>query len=174
MAIAVPLSRFTSRVGGGSAFYVRPLHTLMTHDRSIPTPLSVVSYFFLLMGISAAVEILVGLARGSFHFDLAILGFWIFFGLRRYSPGWRTCTLVFIWSGLITLPIGVVLLLSVSVLSGQGGEVVIFGQRYEHISAIWICIPLALFFAFDLWMYRVLTRPNIRGMFYDESQTPAA
>ena len=25
MALAVPLSRFTSRVGGGSAFYVRPL-----------------------------------------------------------------------------------------------------------------------------------------------------
>ena len=29
MALAVPLSRFTSRVGGGSAFIVRPLHTLM-------------------------------------------------------------------------------------------------------------------------------------------------
>src|ERR1035437_2422741 len=28
LALAVPLSRFTSRVGGGSAFYVRPLHTL--------------------------------------------------------------------------------------------------------------------------------------------------
>ena len=25
MALSVPLSRFTSRVGGGSAFYVRPL-----------------------------------------------------------------------------------------------------------------------------------------------------
>jgi S1-C subfamily serine protease len=29
LALSVPLSRFTSRVGGGSAFYVRPLHTLM-------------------------------------------------------------------------------------------------------------------------------------------------
>jgi len=29
LALAVPLSRFTSRVGGGSAFFVRPLHTLM-------------------------------------------------------------------------------------------------------------------------------------------------
>jgi hypothetical protein len=27
LALAVPLSRFTSRVGGGSAFYVRPLRT---------------------------------------------------------------------------------------------------------------------------------------------------
>ena len=29
MALAVPLSRFTSRVGGGSTFFVRPLHTFM-------------------------------------------------------------------------------------------------------------------------------------------------
>ena len=29
MALAVPLSRFTSRVGGGSAFYVRPTYTIM-------------------------------------------------------------------------------------------------------------------------------------------------
>ena len=29
MALAVPLSRFTSRVGGGSAFFVRPLHIIM-------------------------------------------------------------------------------------------------------------------------------------------------
>ena len=31
MALAVPLSRFTSRVGGGSAFYVRHHYTLMKH-----------------------------------------------------------------------------------------------------------------------------------------------
>jgi len=29
LALAVPLSRFTPRVGGGSAFFVRPLHTFM-------------------------------------------------------------------------------------------------------------------------------------------------
>jgi len=28
LALAVPLSRFTSQVGGGSAFYVRPLPRL--------------------------------------------------------------------------------------------------------------------------------------------------
>src|SRR5664279_4615333 len=28
LALAVPLSRFTSQVGGGSAFYVRPLRTM--------------------------------------------------------------------------------------------------------------------------------------------------
>ena len=32
MALAVPLSRFTSRVGGGSAFFVRPLRHAMSND----------------------------------------------------------------------------------------------------------------------------------------------
>ena len=37
MVIAVPLSRFTLRVGGGSAFYVRPLrtHEEITNHRGI-------------------------------------------------------------------------------------------------------------------------------------------
>jgi hypothetical protein len=170
LALSVPLSRFTSRVGGGSAFYVRPLHTLMTQDRTIPTPLSVVSYVFLLTGILAAVEIIVGLTRGAFHLNLAILGFWIFFGLRRYSPGWRTCALVFIWIGMIVPSLMFVLLLSL----GRLGSVTIFGQRHDGVSPFWILIPVALFFALEFWMYRVLTRPDIRRMFYDVSQTPAA
>ena len=32
MALAVPLSRFTSRVGGGSAFFVRRHYTFMTSE----------------------------------------------------------------------------------------------------------------------------------------------
>ena len=39
MALSVPLSRLTSRVGGGSAFYVRPLHAMNTavefHDSTV-------------------------------------------------------------------------------------------------------------------------------------------
>ena len=35
MALAVPLSRFTSRVGGGSAFYVRPLVRMKKRVRII-------------------------------------------------------------------------------------------------------------------------------------------
>ena len=33
MALAVPLSRFTSRVGGGSAFFVRPIRDDMNFKR---------------------------------------------------------------------------------------------------------------------------------------------
>ena len=48
MALAVPLSRFTSQVGGGSAFYVRPHHTSMTAVLLLP---------FIVLGIGIALLI---------------------------------------------------------------------------------------------------------------------
>ena len=37
MALAVPLSRFASRVGGGSAFYVRPREVAMNYRVTCPS-----------------------------------------------------------------------------------------------------------------------------------------
>ncbi len=81
--------------------------TFMT-QRNIPTPLSVVSYLFLLMGIMSVAEIIGELTSGSFRFDFGVLGIGIFFGLRRYSAGWRRCALWFIWLGMIGLAVAFV------------------------------------------------------------------
>ena len=43
MALSVPLSRFTSRVGGGSAFFVRRL-TVITHKIMKPEPQTLAEY----------------------------------------------------------------------------------------------------------------------------------
>ncbi len=48
MALAVPLSRFTSRVGGGSAFYVRQHYTFM--KKLIPY---ILAYLIVAIGTSA-------------------------------------------------------------------------------------------------------------------------
>ena len=142
----------------------------MTQERNLPTPLTVVSYLFLLMGIMSAIEIIGELTRGAFRFDPGILGIWIFFGLRRCSPGWRTCALVFIWLGMIVLAMAFVY-----GFFGSGSTFIkIFGQHYADIPVIWVSAVAAVFFPLEFWMYRVLTRPHIRILFYDESQTPAA
>ena len=52
LALSVPLSRFTSRVGGGSAFYVRPLDTLHTMKKHIS--LLLVAVISLMLGCSKA------------------------------------------------------------------------------------------------------------------------
>ena len=48
MALSVPLSRFTQRVGGGSAFFVRPHDTSMTSVFILP---------FIVLGIGIALLI---------------------------------------------------------------------------------------------------------------------
>ena len=142
----------------------------MTANRQIPTALSVVSWLFLLSGIAAVIHILVQLSKGSVFFDFDVLGLWIFFGLRRFSPGWRTCALFFIWVGLIALPF-----LFVYGFVGEGPAYLnVFGQRYGDVPMISLSIVAALLFLLELWMYRVLTRPDTRQLFYSEVQSPLA
>src|SRR5665647_1262905 len=93
LALAVPLSRFTSRVGGGSAFYVRPHYTLMkTHklvSRVILTCGALVSGYATLAflvwlypsAIGAKGVPLQGVTIQGFHLDrtgmlLVSRGFW--------------------------------------------------------------------------------------------------
>jgi hypothetical protein len=127
----------------------------MTDRHEIPTALSVASYVFLGLAIVAVAEMIYHLLSGSLSFQFNILGFWIYFGLRRYSAGWRTCALVLIWIQLIVLPI--MLVFSVSDA----------GPSLDAVADIAL-------FLLELWLYRVLTRPDIRYLFYDQSQLPAA
>jgi len=127
----------------------------MLLNRAIPTALSVASYIFLVLAIVAAAEMIFCLLSGSLRLQFNVLGFWIYFGLRRYSTGWRTCALVLIWIQLIVLPI-------MFVFSVSNG-----GPGLDAAADI-------AWFLLGLWLYRVLTRPDIRSLFYDKSQLPAA
>jgi hypothetical protein len=126
----------------------------MTNKRQIPSELSKVSVVFLVLAFIAVIDMVCGAMSGSFRFDFNILGFWIYFGLRRFSTGWRTCALVFIWISLIATPI-----------------IFVFGLTGGFI--LWPFVAVAIFWL-AFWMYRVLTRPGIRSLFYDELQIPAA
>jgi hypothetical protein len=142
----------------------------MTNTRQIPTALSVVSYLFFAMGILALVDMIGSAFRGSFNLDFNLLGLWICAGLRRYSLGWRTCALVFVWLDMIALAFCLVY-----GFVGRGPAFIkIFGQHYADIPVIWVSVTAMIFSPLVFWMYRVLTRPNIRVLFYDDSQKPAA
>lgn len=127
----------------------------MTNRSQIPASLSAVSSIFLILAVIAVTQMVYYFMGASFRFELNILGFWIYFGLRRFSAGWRTCALVLIWMQLIVLPIMFVF----SILNGR--------------SLLHPLVDTTLF-ALEFWMYRVLTTPVIRSMFYDESPIQAA
>ena len=89
------------------------------------------------------------------NFQFYVLGFGIYFGLRRFSTGWRTCALVLIWIQLIVIPV-----------------IFVFGAS-ARVPAFYAAGCLA-WYLLQLWLYRVLTRPDIRNLFYDQPQPPTA
>lgn len=125
----------------------------MTNKRQLPNELAAVSVVFLVLAFIAVIEMGFGVMSGSIRLEFNVLGFWIYFGLRRFSVGWRTCALVLIWIELIAMPVAV-----------------FFSIRGEIL--FWSVFNLAIF-CLNLWLYRVLTRPNIRGLFYDDANTTA-
>ena len=69
MALAVPLSRFTQRVGGGSAFFVRPLRTFMT-KRTIGALFCCLAVVLFLARYAIALRYAGDHERGSYGSDL--------------------------------------------------------------------------------------------------------
>jgi hypothetical protein len=141
----------------------------MTSGRQIPTALSVVSYLFLITGVLSVIEIVFSATRGAIHPNFLFLGLWIFAGLRRYSRGWRTCALVFIWISLISLTV------FIGIILFDGGA--LWQRPSDHklveLPLVWSLMIVVPFFILEMWQYRVLTRPDIRSLFYGESQTAA-
>ena len=146
----------------------------MTSGRQIPTSLSVVAYLFLVMAALSVIDIAVSASRGHIHPNFGFLGLWICGGLRRYSRPWRICGLVFLWLGLISC--GCLIAVFLSCMVFNAAHVIQFGftdLKNSEADFIWPLAASALFFVLQLWQYRVLTRPNIRSLFYGETQTSA-
>src|ERR1017187_858543 len=77
LALAVPLSRFTSRVGGGSAFYVRPLRA---HEELEA------SFIYIGLGDFVAYCMACGVGRCEGHVS------------RLGRARWRSFSPIYLWS----------------------------------------------------------------------------
>jgi hypothetical protein len=136
-------------------------------EHEIPVSLAILSYvFFVPAGICfAAIGFisLMFLFTGGFppgQIMLMCLGFGVFGmfwlllsrGIRRCSRGWRTCALVITWWQFASLAYCLVQCFFTQRIPDQQ-------KPAEFFTGI------ALSFAFQLWQYRVLTRPDVRDLF---------
>jgi hypothetical protein len=133
----------------------------MDNSKPIPTSLKIVAALFLLGGICSAIEVLVSLLHGHISINFGVLGLFIGPGLLRLSPGWRTCALVFLWLGMIVVPIAAVLFMTAS----GPAEFTLFGQKVGPAPKGLGVVIAALAFGLAVWQYRVLTRPDVRRLF---------
>ncbi|WP_146132083.1 hypothetical protein [Pleurocapsa sp. CCALA 161] len=134
------------------------------NERTIPMALNIVAIVYLLSGIIAVFNIIFHLSRSSLYLDFNVLGFPIFFGLRSFSPGWRTCALVSTWLNLLFTPV-------IAVIAVKSHAIFVTFEVFgAYISPLWVTDFSIVFsivsFIYALWEYRVLTRPDIRALFY--------
>ena len=135
----------------------------------IPTALRVVALMHLVFGLLSVAGILVQLTRGQINLDFGVLGIPIYFGLMRFSNGWRTCALVFTWFGMIMAPI--IFILGIALRMPAYFQ--IFGIPLGSVSPIWISVAVVPGFLLSLWQYSVLTRDDIRSLFHNPVTTTA-
>ena len=137
-------------------------------NRQIPTSLRVVAILLILGGVLDAIYAIDGIlfpdTRGQIErIGPALSGaLYLLTGLRLWAlrPRWRTCALVVCWLGMIANPLTAVRLTS------ETGPVVVeqFGQTLINSREPLLGVVLVLFLL-SLWMYRTLTRPDVRALF---------
>lgn len=132
-----------------------------TGPPAIPSALKIVAWLFIIGGILAVIEVMVALTQNRISINFGVLGLFIGPGLLKLRRGWRTCALVFLWIGLIIFPIIFLLGLSGTV----PGYFEVFGVKVARIPSWWVSVGVIPFFLLVLWIYRVLTRPEIRALF---------
>jgi len=133
----------------------------MDENRQIPASLKAVAILFILGGIYSAIEVVVSLMHSHININFGVLGLFIGLGLLRFSRGWRTCALVFLWIAMIGIPIIAILMLGYS----QPLDFKVFGQTVGHVSKEFGLAIAVILFLLSFWQYRVLTRPDVRTLF---------
>jgi hypothetical protein len=105
--------------------------------------------------------VIICLTQGTIFLNIGVLGLFIGIGLLRFSRGWRTCALAFLWIALIGLPLA-----ALAFLFLEGAvDYTLFGRRMGEAPRVVGVTLAAALFALALWQYRVLTRPDIRKVF---------
>ena len=127
----------------------------------MPRALRIVAVIQLLYGVSAALSAVVLLLQSHISLNASVLGIPIYYGLLRFSSGWRTCALVLLWFGMLSTPV----LILMGLMAETPAHLRVFGMSVAAVSPLWFAVASILGFMLDVWQYRVLTRPAIRALF---------
>ncbi len=128
---------------------------------SIPQPLKIVAWLFIISGILAAIDVVFALLTSHVSINLGVLGIFIGQGLLRLNPRSLVWAMLFTWLGLIFTPIITVLFLFTP------GNLTVFGLNAGQAPPGFGFILGVAIFALIYWQYTVLTNPEIRQLFAD-------
>lgn len=130
-----------------------------------PTSLRVVAGLFVFSGVCAVIEVIVSLLHSHINLNFTVLCLWIGPGLLRHNRTWRTWALVFLWIGLIAIPVFCIIALERGALDFK-----LLGVPIGQVPTALGLAVAVVFFLVTLWEYKVLTRPDIRQLFERNSE----
>lgn len=127
--------------------------------RKLPRPgaLAVLCVLAMAYGLYSLAKVLLKLPS-VVSLDLGLLGIPAAVGLWHFSRGWRTFTLAMLWLSFIITPLSIWMTCAST------------GNPTGKLSVVIWLVSQGLVF---LWMYRVLTRPEVRARFYLSLDTTA-
>lgn len=130
-----------------------------------PTALRAVAGLFVFEGVCSAIEVVVSLLHSHISLNFGVLALCIGPGLLRHDRTWRTWALVFLWIGLIGIPLFCLIALRQNTV-----DLDLFGVQVAKIPAV-VGLTFAIaIFLLTFWQYRVLTRPDIKALFEESSE----
>jgi hypothetical protein len=141
----------------------------------IPLALRVVAILFLLSGLGSLISMIVGALHKNIMLDFGLINIFVYFGLMRFSQGWRKCALVFTWLGIFLSPVVAIIVLFTAAHSNIPQPNIhitsnfnIFGFSFFNTSPVIVFIAVVIYFMLCLWKLSVLNRPDIRVLFNQE------
>jgi len=127
----------------------------------VPVSLKVVAGLFIISGCFKLIEMITALSQRELNLDFGILNLFIGIGLLKLRAAWRIIALIVIGITLLTIPIG----LSIMMFSDAQARFAWFGQEMGYMSKYYILGIGLIIYAFIIWEYRVLNRPDVKALF---------
>jgi len=130
---------------------------------ALPWALMLVAALFILPGCLAAFGIAQGVPRHNYNVNFGVLTIAIGVGLLRRRRWWRLMALAWLW---MIFAFTIVLCGLVVINQVSNAAVNISGRTITGPARIWIALlMLAPLVALCGWMWRVLVRPDVKGLF---------
>ncbi|MBN1675625.1 MAG: hypothetical protein JXR37_31575 [Kiritimatiellae bacterium] len=130
----------------------------MVRSPYLPTHVRIVAWLFVAIGLLSLAQFFLLLRRSIATWPIGALGLFIGWGLLAGRNGWRIAALVWLWAGIVTLPVQLI-----AVIFWPGVIAFRFlGQTLAYLEKPAAGLFTVLGFLLCLWQYAVLTCRPVR------------
>jgi hypothetical protein len=135
----------------------------MNKQTNIPTDLRIVAFLFIIEGILAIIDMIVGIAHERFSVNFGFIAIFIGRGLLKFNVSWRKIATMGLWIWNIAGPLVALYFLFFN--SGDAVRIQFLGYFASNITRIELLVVMATTSVLSIWSTYVLYRKPIKELF---------